>query len=296
MAQNFRCVGVVAKYGAPELAETLDLLVDHLVSQGMTVLADADSADALHRLSVEVADNDTLGDRADLIVVVGGDGTILDAARRFAPRGVPLVGVNLGRLGFLVDVSPGDMASALTEIFSGQHIVDQRLLLEASVHHGEQPVRSSPALNDVVLTKRDGARMIELHPYVDGRFISNHRADGLIVATPTGSTAYALSGGGPVLHPSLEAMVLVPICPHTLSDRPIVVHADSCIEVVLSDTNANPAQVTWDGQLSTGLEDGDRIEISRSGHTLNLVHPRNYEYFGILRDKLHWGHNRLPEA
>lgn len=189
----------------------------------------------------------------------------------------------------MVDVPPERMTAALDAVMAGEYQVDMRFLLEAEVVRGAHSVCHSTALNDVVITKRDVARMVEFDSFIDGRFVSTHRADGLVVATPTGSTAYALSGGGPILHPALDALTLVPICPHTLSDRPLVISAASSIDIVLSSQNTSPVQVTWDGQSSLELSYADRVHIRRSELTLRLLHPLDHDYFAILRNKLHWG-------
>jgi NAD+ kinase len=224
-----------------------------------------------------------------LIVVLGGDGTFLDAARSVAGFNVPLLGVNLGRLGFLADIPPERMLTSVDKILAGNYKLEERFLLDGSVIRDGEVIYRDFAFNDVVVTKRDVARMIEFATHINGSYVSNHRADGLIIATPTGSTAYALSGGGPVVHPALEALVISPICPHTLSDRPIVVDASSEIGVTLNPLNTNPVQVTWDGQNSLHLEIGDQVLIRRSEFNIKLIHPTDYDYFSILRDKLHWG-------
>ncbi|HYW91856.1 MAG TPA: NAD(+) kinase [Gammaproteobacteria bacterium] len=295
MTQRLQTVGIVGKYGSPNLTRTVTSLVEYLEAGGLNILLDEGSASVLKGQRTRVVSREQLGQSCDLVVVVGGDGTFLDAARSLAASPVALLGVNLGRLGFMVDVSPESMAQVLDEVLSGNYQLDERFLLEAAVLRGEEPIQSGFALNDVVVTKRDVARMIDFDTHIDGRFISNHRADGLIVATPTGSTAYALSSGGPVMHPRLDAVALVPICPHTLSDRPIIVDSDSVVEVVLSPLNNNPAQATWDGQFSVALENGDRIRVQRTSFRLKLIHPPDYDYFTILRSKLHWGRNRHGE-
>ena len=227
--------------------------------------------------------------RSDLAIVVGGDGTLLSAGRILAPHGVPILGVNQGRLGFMVDVLPEDIGQTLDALLRGELPVEERLILEArlrSTATGE--VSRLRAVNDVVVRNQVSIRMLEFETWLDDEFISQHRADGIVIATPTGSTAYALSGGGPVLHPSLSAVTLVPICPHTLSDRPIVVPAGGTIRIVLSG-EVSGVHVTCDGQEGATLEPGDTVEVTSSPHPLRLVHPRNYSYFELLRSKLRWG-------
>ncbi|MFO1349825.1 MAG: NAD(+) kinase [Gammaproteobacteria bacterium] len=221
--------------------------------------------------------------------MVGGDGTLLNAARSLVDCQVPILGVNLGRLGFLADVSPLEMNNRLDEILAGQFREDERSLLHAEVLRAERSVTQADALNDVVVHKRDVARMIEIEVFVDDRFLTAYRADGLIISTPTGSTAYALSGGGPIVYPALEAVVLVPICPHTLTQRPIVLGADSAIEVRVLESNTTHIQATCDGQISLAITPGDRVLIRPKRRKIRLIHPLGHDYFRLLRAKLSWG-------
>ncbi len=287
-----RTIGIIGKHDAPSLKNTLQTLTAFLQEAGLQVLLDERSTGHLDHNGSRCVDRETLGQESDLVVVLGGDGTFLDAARSIAPADTPLLGINLGRLGFMTDITRGNMLPTMEQILAGEHHVEKRLMLEGEVWRQGKCIDSRPALNDVVLTKRDVARMIEFETFAGEHFISNHRADGLVVATPTGSTAYALSGGGPVLNPALDALVLVPICPHMLSDRPLVVDAGSQIEILFTENNTNPAQTTWDGQFSVPLKNGDRVRIRRSQHPLTLVHPRDYNYYAILRDKLQWGRDQ----
>jgi NAD+ kinase len=234
-----------------------------------------------------VVTRETLARQCDLAIVVGGDGTLLNAARSLADTGCAVLGVNLGRLGFLVDVSPEDMDTQINSILGGDFIEEPRTLLHAMVTRDGEPVDESTALNDVVINKKDIARMIELDTWIDGHFLNRNRSDGLIVATPTGSTAYALSGGGPILHPGLDAITLVPICPHTLSNRPIVINHDSCIEIVIHEGTLQ-AQISCDGQVNLTLDPGDRVTVRRHDHDLRLLHPPGHDYFDVLRRKLRW--------
>ena len=232
-------------------------------------------------------DREPLARQCDLAIVVGGDGTLLNAARSLADTGCAVLGVNLGRLGFLVDVSPDEMDMQIDRILGGNFIEEPRTLLHAAVTRDGEPVDESTALNDVIVHKKDIARMIELDTWIDGHFLNRNRSDGLIVATPTGSTAYALSGGGPILHPDLDAITLVPICPHTLSNRPIVINHDSCIEIVIHEA-ALQAQISCDGQVTLTLDPGDRVTVRRHDHDLRLIHPPGHDYFDVLRRKLRW--------
>jgi NAD+ kinase len=286
----FQTVGVIGKRNDPCVAPTLIALCRELQTLQRRVLIEHQSG-ALAQCPPEIerATRAELAQRCDLVVVVGGDGTLLSAARVLSPAGVPILGVHQGRLGFMVDVRPEDMREALSAVLAGEHRMEQRLLLSATVHRGGTPIGPFLAINDVVIRNQAAIRMLEFETWLDEEFISQHRADGFIVSSPTGSTAYALSGGGPVLHPGLEAISLVPICPHTLSDRPIVVGADQTVGIILRGGEGTQATFTCDGQTSEVLQPGDRVEVRRAAARMTLVHPNNYSYFNILRNKLHWG-------
>ncbi len=289
MPEAFKTVGIIGKYGDPGVSDTIRQLSLYLQECGLTVLLDAASTDSLPRHEFETVDRSELGERSDLAIIVGGDGTLLTAARTLAHHDLPLLGINLGRLGFLVDISPDEMSARLDEILAGRYQEERRLLLHTTIFHEGEQVSASEAFNDVVVHKWEVARMVEVETYIDGRFLTTMRSDGLIVSTPTGSTAYALSGGGPILHPTLNAMVLVPICPHTMSNRPIVIDGDSHIEIVVTDSPHSHAQVTCDGQINLGLVSGDRICIRKHERAVRLIHPAGHDHFEILRAKLHWG-------
>lgn len=285
----FLTVGLIAKSDDPQVADTLRHLCAFLQRRGRTVLLDDAAAVEFGAHDLEIVSRKVLGARCDLAIIVGGDGTLLNAARSLADDGVPLLGINRGRLGFLVDVSPARMLADLERIFDGEYQIDDRILLHAHVERDGACISRSDALNDVVVHKWDIGRMIRLDTYIDGRFVNTLRSDGLIVATTTGSTAYALSGGGPILYPALHALVLVPICPHTLSNRPLVIDAGSKIEIVINDTAQ--AQVTCDGQINLGVNSQDHIHIKRKERTVRLIHPPGHDYFEILRAKLRWGND-----
>ena len=289
MHNRFQRIGLIAKYGAPAVGDTLRRLIGFLGERSLEITLDASAAEHLPDSPLPRVERPQLAEHADLVIVVGGDGTILNAGRSLADAGVPLVGVNLGRLGFLADVSPDCMTEQLGRILAGEYAREDRSLLHARVHRGEETVSVSDALNDVVVHKWDIARMIELEVRIDGRMLHTQRSDGLIIATPTGSTAYALSGGGPMLHPSLDAMVLVPICPHSLNNRPIVINEASEVEVIVHAGDYTQAQVTCDGQVNFALLPGDRVRIHKKAHSLMLIHPPGYDYFEILRRKFGWG-------
>lgn len=290
----FRTIALIGKYKSPEIAESLLNLAAFLRSRDVAVMVEEGTAALVGADGFPVASYAVIGQRADLAIVLGGDGSMLTAARQLAESGVPLVGVNQGRLGFMTDLARDDMLDGVADLLEGRFKDERRFLLDATVSRDGACVFQTQALNDVVVNKGDLGRMIEFAVSIDGEFIYNQRSDGLIVATPTGSTAYALAGGGPIIHPGLEAVVLVPICPHTLTHRPIVVKADSVIEVVLNSANTTEAQITCDGQVSLAIEPGDRVLIRKKSRKVRLVHPLNHDYFELLRAKLNWG--LRPEA
>jgi len=287
MKSHFTHIGLIGKSEDSNVSTTLRALTGYLEQREVEILLDGTLADILPDSPHAVVDRDTLASSCDLVIVVGGDGTLLNAARSLAEPGVAVLGVNLGRLGFLVDVSPEDMPVQLDKILSGQFSEEQRTLLHMTVIRDGEIISQSSALNDIVVHKKNIARMIELDTYIDGHFLNTNRSDGLIVSTPTGSTAYALSGGGPILHPRLEAITLVPICPHTLSNRPIVIDDDSVIEIIIH-TGTPEATVSCDGQVDQSLEADDLITVRKHNHALRLLHPPGHDYFAVLREKLRW--------
>ncbi len=275
-----------------DVGDTLQQLYDYLSAAGYQVVLGRScegwvKADTLHYHSLQA-----FADSIDLAIVLGGDGTLLTAARALSDKGVPIIGVNLGRLGFLVDVSTQhNMLAQIEAILQGDCTTEERFLLEGRVIRNGQCIARECAFNDVILHNRQEVRMIEYSVSIDGKHVNHDRADGLIVATPTGSTAYALSSGGPILHPSLSAIALVPICPHTLSHRPIVVGADSQISLQIDSDCEVGAQVTFDGQANQSLAPGDTIAISRKAGNIQLLHPQDYDFYNTLRAKLRWGDN-----
>ena len=285
----FQTIGFIAKRDDPRVGDTLARLTGLLRRRGLDAVLDAGSRDACPGDDFPVVERAALGERCDLVVVVAGDGTFLGAARSLVDHDVPLLGVNLGRLGFLADVMPDEMPARLNEILDGDFVEERRFLLDVAVERGDGRVFSGPALNEAATHKSSMARLVEFETYIDGHLVNSQRSDGLIVATPTGSTAYALSGGGPILHPSLDAIVLVPICPHTLSSRPIVVGGGSVVEIVLGQGAETSVQLSCDGQTTVELTAGDRILIRKHRPDLRLIHPAGHEYYATLRAKLHWG-------
>lgn len=297
---EFQTIGIIGKQHDPRVGPTLRAVCGQLRARGAEVLVDRTAAAGLKSRDAKLVTMDRLVHDSDLAIVLGGDGTLLSAGRLLAEAGVPVLGINLGRLGFIVDIAPEEMKGALDRVLRGRYTRERRMLLSAQVVRKKG--RNPPpflAINDVVLRNRASVRMVEFETWLgqDGKweFISQHRADGLIVSTPTGSTAYALSGGGPVLHPGLEALALVPICPHALSDRPLVVGSDRRVRIVLIEAQRVEAMCTADGQHNVKLRPGDSVEIVRSPHALDLIHPVSYRYFNILRKKLNWGRDRAVQ-
>ena len=286
MNASFKTVGLIGKYKSPEIAEPLLKLGDFLEARGVKVVIDGLTAQHIGNNRFPVRTLEDIGRDAELAVVLGGDGTMLNIARVLAPFDVALVGVNQGRLGFLTDISIDTMRETIGAILDGNCVAEERMLVEAEIFSGSNKVFGVLAFNDVVVSKGLKGSMIEFEVGIDGRFLYALRGDGLIVATPTGSTAYALSSGGPIIHPSLSAMALVPICPHTFSSRPIVIGGNSVVEITVR--SAADARVHFDSHSHFDLSNGDRIIVRRYEHTIRLLHPAGHDYYSMLREKLHW--------
>jgi NAD+ kinase len=289
MNNSFSRIALVGKVEDSRVADSLALLAAHLLARGLAVSVDRDAAVASLPAALERRPVRELGRDADLIVAVGGDGTMLFAAQLALARGVPLLGVNRGRLGFLTDVLPDDMIASVDAVLEGRYESDRRELLAAALSQPDCLPVTGRALNDVVAQRQESGRMVELEVWIDGSFVNTHGGDGLVVASSTGSTAYALSCGGPIIHPSLGAVVIAPISPHTLSDRPIVVKRESRIEIRLVARSGARALVTCDSARIGDLEIGSRLEIGPAAEHITLLHPKGHDYFRLLRSKLHWG-------
>ena len=289
MAKPFQSFALVGRDTDSRVADSMRTLAAHLVQRGGQVIVDQATSVNFGSTPVTRAEPQTFADRADLLIAIGGDGTMLHASRLVVGQNVPLLGVNRGRLGFLTDVSPEDMLERLDDVLAGKYTEDRRSFLEARLKRGARLAGTLTALNDVVVQKWETGRMLDIETWIDGQYVNTHGADGLIVASATGSTAYALSCGGPIVQHRLGAVVLVPISPHTLSDRPIVVSADVQIELRLKERADTRAQVLCDGAVLGELGVGDRLEISACEHHVTLIHPPGYDYFRLLRSKLHWG-------
>lgn len=286
MSKAFQTVAVLGLYSDSRVAGPMAKLTEYLTKAGIDVVTLPDAAATLETRAVQEAD---IAAEVDLIIAVGGDGTMLHAAALTGSGKVPLLGVNRGRLGFLADISPAEMLENLEQILEGNYSRETRLLLEAKITAADGSQRLAVAVNDIVLQRRETGRMIDVETRIADRYVNTHAGDGLIVATPTGSTAYALSCGGPIIEPRLDAVVIVPICPHTLGDRPIVIPASLDIEVKLLPRHDTKAEVSVDGHSLGELHPDDRLLISESANRITLIHPPGYDYYGILRSKLHWG-------
>jgi NAD+ kinase len=286
MARRFRHAALVGKYHAEGIRDVLEEVARFLLSQGLDVSLERETAQATGLSGYTSGSATELGRDCDLAVVVGGDGTMLGIARQFAVHGTPLVGINQGRLGFITDIPFGEFAGALAPIIAGDFEEEHRTMLDGGVWRDGHRIFEGLALNDVVVSRGGTSSMVELKIDIGDEFVTNLRADGLILASPTGSTAYALSAGGPILHPSMAGWVLVPIAPHTLSNRPVVLPdgRDVAIEVVAG----RDASVNFDMHALASLLRGDRIIVRRSAHQVRFLHPRGWSYFGTLRRKLYW--------
>lgn len=287
MKSAFQSVALIGKYNHPEMRDQLVTLADFLLQRGLSVSLEQNTATHCHLDAYPTLHIDDIAAHAELVVVLGGDGTMLSAARALLESNIPLVGVNRGRFGFLTDVSSETMLEAMNSILAGEFNIEQRMLLTASILRNGISIGQGSALNDVVVNKRGMSRLIELEIHIDGQFVHKQRSDGLILATPTGTTAYSLSAGGPILHPTLDAIALVPICPHTLSNRPIAINSASQVQIKL--VHAEDAAVHFDGQMQQALQQGDQVLVQRAERTVSLLHPLGHSHYDMLRDKLNWG-------
>jgi NAD+ kinase len=282
----FKTVAIIGKYMAAGIEQSLSDIVGFLSKSGHAVVLEKETAQNLSIPGAATMTPAEIGQHADVAIVIGGDGTMLGIARQLAPFNVPLIGINQGRLGFMTDISQEGMIPVLAEMMSGKLEAEQRTLLEGSVVRNGETIFHALAFNDVVVARGATTGMAELKVEVDGHFMYNQRSDGLIISTPTGSTAYALSAGGPLLHPSLSGIVLVPIAPHALSNRPIVIPDASTI--VIEIMGGRDISVNFDMQSLASLQHHDRIIVKRSAHTITFLHPQGWSYYDTLREKLHW--------
>lgn len=290
MSNAFSTIGLIGRQHREKITDILITLKDFLQKRKLPVVIESETASYLssNKHKCPVYSRNELGKHCDLIIVVGGDGSLLNAARSAVNYHIPVLGINRGRLGFLTDISPHKLTSQIGKVLDGKFIEEERFLLATHIEYKNKTFAHDMALNDVVLMPGDTPQMIEFATSIDNQFMSSQHADGLIVATPTGSTAYALSGGGPILHPSLDAIVVVPMFPHTLSARPIVVSGNSHIKINITNTNESAAHLSCDGQARITVPADATIHISKKPERLRLIHPIDYNYFETLREKLHW--------
>ncbi len=289
MSQPFHSIAIIGKYmnqaALQQMQADLADLARYLSARKIEVWIEENTALHAELSGFKTAPLAKIGSKVDLAIVMGGDGTMLSVARSLIQHNIPLVGINRGRFGFLTDLRAEDMFAAVNKILSNRYQIESRMLLSAKVLRAGKTVHQGLALNDVVI--KGGLRLIEIAVEINGQFVHKQRADGLILSTPTGTTAYALSAGGPILHPSLEAIAIVPISPHTLSNRPIAVNSASIIQITLIQTE--DGQLSYDGQFQLPLECGDRVLVQRAEKEVKLLHPSEYCYFDMLRNKLNWG-------
>ena len=288
MTKKFQSVGIIAKQNDKLVYESVRSLHDFLKSHDIEICVDENAQHCLESTGVSCVDITEMHKNIDLAIVVGGDGTLLSAAQSMVTHKIPIIGINRGRLGFLTNILPENMHQDLKQILNGEYFEETRTVLTAKHMRADDQLAACLAINDVVVHALNAVRMIELETRIDDEYLNTLRADGLIVATPTGSTAYALSGGGPIVHPNVATTLLVPICPHTLSNRPIAVDQNSRIEIVYSTHNELNGIASVDGQMENEVIPGDRIVIERSSIPLTLIQPNSYSFFKVLRRKLNW--------
>ncbi len=286
MKSSFKTIALIGKYKSPEVAAPLLKLAHFLERRKVEVLMDRVAGSRAGDGRYPALLLEELGRKADLAIVIGGDGTMLNIARTLAPHDVALVGVSQGRLGFLTDISVENMIGTIGAILDGKFVAEKRMLLEGLIRSRARKATRALAFNDIVVSKGARANLIELEVRIDGEFMYNQRSDGLIVASPTGSTAYAMSAGGPIVHPALSVMALVPVSPHTLSNRPIVVSSDSVVDVIVR--HAADPRVHFDSHTRFDLREGDRVTVRRYSHPIRLLHPARHSYYTMLREKLNW--------
>lgn len=285
----FKNIALITNNDTTEIIHTLQAVVAYFQEQEVEMLLDEFSAGLLPGVNLETGNAEDFGAGCDLAIAIGGDGTMLRAAHLLADYNVPLLGINRGRLGFLADIPANALTQRLDEIMRGNFVKDERFQLHCEIESKGRSLLESHAFNDVIIQKGNIAKLVELETFVNGNFLHSQRSDGLIVSSPTGSTAYALAGGGPILHPALNALVLVPICPHTLSNRPVVIDGSSVVEIIIGTPKIDRAYLTCDGEIVCQLVTGDKVIVQQKDKKIRLLHPAGHDHFKILRDKLSWG-------
>ncbi len=288
--EQFKCVGVTGRQGRTEVSDTLKRLMQFLDGRDVAVVLDQRIADLVPEHKLPTCERAKMGEQCDLVIVVGGDGSLLGAARDLVCHNVPVIGVNHGRLGFLTDICPSELEAQLGDVLEGKYLEENRFLLETQVKRDGKVIGQGSALNDVVLHPGKSTRIIEFELFIEGQFVYKQRSDGLIISTPTGSTAYALSGGGPIMHPKLDAIVLVPMFPHMLTNRPLVIDGESELKLIISPDNNIYPQVSCDGQIHIAGAPGDEIVIRKKSDRLKSLHPLNHNFYEACRSKLRWNY------
>ncbi|MEO4048192.1 NAD(+) kinase [Pseudomonas sp. CAU 1711] len=287
--EQFRNIGIIGRLGSAQVLDTIRRLKNFLTERHLHVILEESIAEVLPGHGLQTSSRKILGEVCDLVIVVGGDGSMLGAARALARHKIPVLGINRGSLGFLTDIKPDELEVKVAEVLEGRFLEESRFLLETEVRRHGEAIGQGDALNDVVLHPGKSTKMIEFELFIDGHFVCSQKADGLIIATPTGSTAYSLSAGGPIMHPKLDAIVIVPMYPHTLSSRPIVVDGNSELKIVVADDLPIYPLVSCDGQNHFTCAPGDTITVAKKPHKLRLIHPLEHNYYEICRTKLGWG-------
>ena len=286
---EFKRIGLIGRPGHSGVVASLSRLISYLHSKNLSIMMDEVTSELMENTTVEVGTRIQLSANCDLVVVVGGDGSMLNAAKSVASEGVPVIGINRGKLGFLTDILPDEIELQLDDVLAGKFTVENRFLLDVQINDGKEKQSLGSALNDVVLHPGKAAQMIEFELFVDNKFVYSQESDGLIVATPTGSTAYSLSAGGPIMHPDLDAIVLVPMYPHSLNSRPIVIDGDSEIKLVVAAKESLQPQLSCDGDVRYTASAGDEIFVTKNTVPLKLIHPPNHSFYQACRSNLGWG-------
>jgi NAD+ kinase len=290
---QFHTIGIMGKVKNSSVIETLNALTSYLTQLGCQLFIEEETAQALPPHEYKTAPTQKLNQYCDLLIVIGGDGSLLHAAHSITKESLPVLGINRGKLGFLTDIHPNRLEK-IQSILEGKYILEERFLLTAAITHEGKILGQNSALNEVALIPDFSPHMIQFEIYIDNQFVCSQDSDGLIIATPTGSTAYALSGGGPILHPKLDAVVLVPMFPHTLSMRPIVIEGNQQIRIFITSNNNSTPRIACDGQTFIHAPPGSEIIIQKKKQRLHLIHPIDHEYYETLRSKLHWGRKLHP--
>lgn len=288
MPAIFKKIGIIGRVRNSGVKETLKALTDYLTSLKYELIIEAETSESLSHCELPTCSREQIGQQCDLLIVVGGDGSLLNAAHAVVNSQTPVLGINRGSLGFLTDIHPTELEK-VHAILEGHFHLEERFLLTSTTKDHQKTLSQHDALNEIAIIPDTIPHMIEFEIYIDNQFVCSQDSDGLIIATPTGSTAYALSGGGPILHPELDAIVLVPMFPHTLSNRPLVVNGNKRIEIIISPNNITSPRLTCDGQGYSNVTPGSHITIEKKAERLRLIHPLDYNYYGALRSKLHWG-------